>query len=340
MTQDLLDPKIDIVFKMLFSDEDSESMLVRLLNCVVCHEPPIVSAKVLNPKIPLQAHDDKGTILDILAELDDGRLVNVEMQMANRRDTRARALYHWARIFSGQLRRGRRYAYSGLKTSYAIFFLNYLEFREMKEALLLHTLHITHAHQAHLILPYLKLHFIELPQLFNSNWHGITEQKGLAMWSKFLLNPTDKTLQEALMSDPELAKAKEKLKKISASEEKRQLARMREKALLDWNSLQVDAREEGRQEGLAEGQQLGIEQGKQLGIEQGKQLGIEQGKQLGIEQGKQLGIEQGKQLGVEQGRHEGIREAQIQFLRHLLVSRRYSVQELYDLTQAPLEKDR
>ena len=99
------------------------------------------------------------------------------------------------------------------------------------------------------------------------------------------------------MSDPELAKADEKLRKISASEEKRQLARMREKALLDWNSLQVDAREEGRQEGLAEG----------------------------------------KQLGIEQGRHEGIREAQIQFLRHLLVSRRYSVQELHDLTQAPLE---
>jgi flagellar biosynthesis/type III secretory pathway protein FliH len=139
------------------------------------------------------------------------------------------------------------------------------------------------------------------------------------------------------MSDPELAKADEKLRKISASEEKRQLARMREKALLDWNSLQVDAREEGRQEGLAEGQQLGIEQGKQLGIEQGKQLGIEQGKQLGIEQGKQLGIEQGKQLGIEQGRHEGIREAQIHYLRHLRVSRRYSAQELHDLTQAPLE---
>ena len=115
------------------------------------------------------------------------------------------------------------------------------------------------------------------------------------------------------MSDPELAKADEKLRKISASEEKRQLARMREKALLDWNSLQVDAREEGRQEGLAEGQQLGIEQGKQLGIEQGKQLGI------------------------EKGRHEGIREAQIHYLRHLLVSRRYSAQELHDLTQAPLE---
>jgi len=115
------------------------------------------------------------------------------------------------------------------------------------------------------------------------------------------------------MSDPELAKADEKLRKISASEEKRQLARMREKALLDWNSLQVDAREEGRQEGLAEGQQLGIEQGKQLGIEQGKQLGI------------------------EQGRHEGIREAQIHYLRHLRVSRRYSAQELHDLTQAPLE---
>jgi len=107
------------------------------------------------------------------------------------------------------------------------------------------------------------------------------------------------------MSDPELAKADEKLRKISASEEKRQLARMREKALLDWNSLQVDAREEGRQEGLAEGQQLGIEQGKQLGI--------------------------------EQGRHEGIREAQIHYLRHLRVSRRYSAQELHDLTQAPLE---
>ncbi len=111
----LLDPKIDIVFKMLLADEDAEPILVSLLNAIIHGTHPITKAKVLNPELPKRYIDDKGTILDILAELNNGERVNIEMQMSNKGDTRSRALYHWARIYSSQLKKGKVHSYRSLK---------------------------------------------------------------------------------------------------------------------------------------------------------------------------------------------------------------------------------
>ena len=55
------------------------------------------------------------------------------------------------------------------------------------------------------------------------------------------------------MADQDITKAREKLQKLSANTEKRELARVREKAALDWNSSHANARQEGRQEGKVEG---------------------------------------------------------------------------------------
>ena len=248
----LLDPKIDVVFKMLFADEDSEPILIALLNAIIQGLHPITKAQVLNPQLPKRFIDDKGTILDIIAELDNGEQVNIEMQMANQGDTRSRALYHWARIYSSQLKRGKDKLYRSLKPVYSIFLLKFREFTEL-EPRLQHTLHIAHAQHPQIVLPDLKLHFVELVALFNSKYLNSLEEKKLALWAKFLLNPTDNQFQEEFMADQDITKAREKLQKLSANTEKRELARVREKAALDWNSSHANARQEGRQEGKVEG---------------------------------------------------------------------------------------
>ncbi len=69
-------PMIDIVFKMLFSSQDSEQELVSLLNAVIKPKEPIISAKVLNPNIPKEFFEEHGVIVDILAELSDGTKVD------------------------------------------------------------------------------------------------------------------------------------------------------------------------------------------------------------------------------------------------------------------------
>lgn len=51
-----LDPKNDLVFKLLFSDEE---LLVALLSAVLEPPVPIRRVKLLNPELPVSAMDDK-----------------------------------------------------------------------------------------------------------------------------------------------------------------------------------------------------------------------------------------------------------------------------------------
>lgn len=61
---------------------------------------------------------------------------------------------------------------------------------------------------------------------------------------------------------PEVKKAVEFLHDMSADDKMREIAREREKTLLDWNSAINYARREGKQEGRQEGIQEGIQQGE------------------------------------------------------------------------------
>jgi hypothetical protein len=44
-----LDPKYDIVFKMLFGDPRNSGLLVKVLNDVLGADPPITEVTILNP---------------------------------------------------------------------------------------------------------------------------------------------------------------------------------------------------------------------------------------------------------------------------------------------------
>ena len=78
----LLDPKLDVVFKLLFAHPNHRDILISLLTAVLQPPAPIVDATVLNPEIPKELPDDKGAVLDIHVHLADGRHVDVEMQAA------------------------------------------------------------------------------------------------------------------------------------------------------------------------------------------------------------------------------------------------------------------
>jgi predicted transposase/invertase (TIGR01784 family) len=70
---------------------------------------------------------------------------------------------------------------------------------------------------------------------------------------KFLYNPNQPGLDEVIATMPALKKAKKKLEEISANEEKREIARMRERGRRDYESDLEDALVRGRAEGKTEG---------------------------------------------------------------------------------------
>jgi predicted transposase/invertase (TIGR01784 family) len=94
----LLDPKLDVVFKLLFAHPNHRDILISLLTAVLQPTVPIADATVLNPEIPKDLPDDKGTVLDIRVQLTDGRQIDVEMQSALHPGLIQRILYYNARL--------------------------------------------------------------------------------------------------------------------------------------------------------------------------------------------------------------------------------------------------
>ena len=101
------------------------------------------------------------------------------------------------------------------------------------------------------------LHFIEIPKLISCIDAGIIDAAKMPLvdWGRFLYNPNDPLLvKEVFARMPAIKKAYESLEEISARKEVRELARMREKARMDYESTMITVREEGRTEGRAEGE--------------------------------------------------------------------------------------
>ena len=96
-----------------------------------------------------------------------------------------------------------------------------------------------------------ELHIIELPKIKKEKADGKEEK--LLEWLSFLENPESKEVTGYMERNENMKQAKEKLNTLSADEEVRILAELREKAIRDEKSLKEGYFNEGHAEGLKEG---------------------------------------------------------------------------------------
>jgi hypothetical protein len=98
------------------------------------------------------------------------------------------------------------------------------------------------------------MHFVEIPKLIGKLGQDVRppEDFPLLNWCKFLYNPNHPGLDEVIATMPALKKAKKKLEEISANEENREIARMRERGRRDNESDLEDALVRCRAEGKAD----------------------------------------------------------------------------------------
>jgi predicted transposase/invertase (TIGR01784 family) len=257
LTVKLLDPKNDAVFKLMLVDDDAAEMRISLLSAVLKPDSPITSAIVKNPHMPKKHIRDKDTILDILIELGDGRRIDLEMQMAWKSYIPERAYFYGGKLITSQLNRGQKY--QTLKPVSTIFLLNSIGFPDAPPD---HAHYIfTMKEQSNLthIAAYFTMHFVEIPKLIRGLSPGLPVHEDLALvnWCRLLYDPNQPGLDEVFATMPALRKAKKKLEEISADDEKREVARMRERGRRDYESDLEDALCRGREEGKAEGKAEG-----------------------------------------------------------------------------------
>jgi predicted transposase/invertase (TIGR01784 family) len=251
----LLDPKNDFVFKKLFVE--SLPLLSDLINAIRHPEPPIEVVEILNPRIEPDELLGKYIILDILARDAQGHFYNMEMQVRRRLDWSARSAYYLAKVLTDQLQSGD--AYSELKPVIGIHLLDFELFAEPKQALWCFELR-DRIRPDICLGRELQLNIIELPK---ADRLGMAAGD-LAAWVAYFKHWREEATMNQITYPP-VQQALAHLKALSADEEARRLAFVRERALHDEISELQGARREGWEEGLQQGLQQGIQQGVQQG---------------------------------------------------------------------------
>lgn len=246
----LLDPTLDIVFRLLFTRHDeAHEALIGLLTAVLRPAQPIIGIEVLDTSVGLDDVDDKSIVLDVRVRFRDGTTLNVEMQARNLETFRNRLLYYWARLFGGQLRAGESYAV--LRPTISIALLSYLE---AENPSFHSTFRILDAERH---VPYgdaLTIHLVQLPRLAEALARpDRTEREALLRWGRFFAARTAEELDEAAMGDSAVLKARDVLLRLSADPEVRRLAEIRELAQTTRRLEDAGLLEQGRAEGREEG---------------------------------------------------------------------------------------
>lgn len=238
----LLKPKIDVVFYSLFKigNEEITKAIISAVTKEKIEKINLNNDRYIIGKYP----EEKLGILDLRATLNDGVICNIEIQLADNKDTAERFLYYWSRIYSSQLIKGDRY--EKLNKVIGIVIIDY-DFEKTKEIEELSTkwkikevttraeLELTDA---------LELHIIEIPKA-REILKKQPENK-LAQWMLFLNDPNEEEVSEIMKNNEEIKEAMKELEEISNNEELRRVAELREKAIKDEKNVIYHARKEGK----------------------------------------------------------------------------------------------
>ena len=251
--ENLLKPKIDVVFHSLFR-EGNEGITKALISSVI--KEKINDIKLDNDRYVFGKYpEEKLGILDLKATLGDGKICDVEIQLVDNKDTEARFLYYWSRIYSGQLKKGN--IYNDLNKVIGIIILDFpLEKTKALENICTEWKITEVTTGLNLVLTeMLQIYIIEISKAKRTLEKEPNNE--LAQWVLFLDNPNQEEVFKAMETNKELKEAMKNLDEISQQEELRRVAELREKAIMDEKNALTHALEDGKKEGLKEGQILG-----------------------------------------------------------------------------------
>lgn len=236
-----LDPKLDIVFKLLVTREPA--LLRNMLEGVLAK--PIRELTIIDPGIPGELSTDKTIVLDIRAVLDDGSRVDVEMQIRSTPSLRSRLVYYGARDYADQLGRGD--GYHLLTPTVVVVWLVEPLFPLLDR---LHSVFELRERDTH--IPFgdqLAIHVLQLGALSACS---ATDYNGIVgRWARFLMGD-DAELDRLAAEDPIMALAKDTLDQLSQDPETHRLARERADAIklyeMDLAAARADATAAGKAE--------------------------------------------------------------------------------------------
>jgi len=252
-----IDPKIDFAFKIIFGGANSQAQLTSFLNAMLYGGEDVIQyVTILNPYLPGEVATLKETFVDVQAELDDGRIVIIEMQMSMKPDFFKRMIFNVAKKYSSQLESGEYYSQLHPVIGLVVANFTYTEARSIERPITQYTLLETTDHILYPDSQEFQIAIVELPKFRKQ----IEQLENLADMWLYLLNHADdlSEVPQKMATVTEIQTAFEAAKRINLSVleleelEKRRMYAMQEEENLAW----------ARRDALEEGIGIGREEGK------------------------------------------------------------------------------
>ena len=253
------------MFKKVFGNAEDKMPLKKLLECVLGIRPKEIT--ILNQEIVGSSYYNKGTIVDLIVEIEDGTKIGIEMNTNVNKSLINRNLFYMFKIMVQNRKKGSMY--KNLEKHIQINFdcegyhkepiMRYKLMDENTKDILTDKIEIIR-----IDVPYFveKCYNEDVKNLdYKDRFIGLigTEDIELAK----TITAGDKSMEE-IMKKMEDFSVNEEILGAYDAEEHRQF-------------LEESIREQCREEGWEEGKQQGLKQGLKQGLEEGLEQGLEQG---------------------------------------------------------------
>lgn len=233
--------KLDVVFKKMFGDENNVACLRSFLASMLeLPEQSIHNIVMRNSEIFPEDITNKFSRMDLSMEVDQ-KQINVEMQVGYEKDFRERTLFYWSSLYSSALKSGE--PYGNLPETICINIVNFNLFESPE----FHSHFKLMEKSRHEILTdKIALHFFELKKIGKVN----KQSTPMELWLQLVNAETEEELSMLEQTNvKEIQDAVMIVRRMSADEKIREMAKRRELALHEEASALSGAREEGRVEG-------------------------------------------------------------------------------------------
>ena len=254
--------KNDVIFKAFFAKKGNEEFLIDFLNGLLKIE---IKKIEIREEVNLEKlkNEEKGVRLDLQATLNDGIIVNIELQIQDTDNMENRSLVYAAKTISRETKKGTKY--QDINQVIMINILNYklLPYKEYVSD----TVTVLNKHREYEVIEGVKWYFIELPK-FRKAKPDMNEK--LNQWLALIDDRNRGWIEMAEKNNKTIEKARIEMEYLSGDEELERLAELREKWTMDYDSGVNSAKEEGLELGREQGLADGIEIGKEAGREEGK----------------------------------------------------------------------
>jgi predicted transposase/invertase (TIGR01784 family) len=235
----MLQPKVDIVFKLLFGDKRNIEILIAFLKSVLnLSEDEYEKITLEDTHLKRESEDDKLGIVDVKLTTKTGKIIHIEIQVLEQKDMPERVTYYNAKILFTQLKSGQHNDKLQKTISIAIA----ADFDIVKDSPKYH-----HKFQLNDIDSGVK--FTDLIEINTLELQKIPEHSDDTEkynWLKFLKAEEEAEFDMLAEKSPAIKQAVVELKRLSQDEEAQLRYEARVKAIRDERSRMKAAEEKGR----------------------------------------------------------------------------------------------